>query len=825
MAGRLSLARRPFAVRPRMGVRALRPRAPNLQTVRMPTLDDDLDLPADRVRRTLEPTSLPWASTADIEPLRGILGQPRAVVALDFGVSVTEPGYNLFVAGAEGLGRETAVREHLARVALERPTPPDLVYVHDFANPERPRPLRLPPGRGAELVRAMDQFVEAAQRDLPRAFDSEDYERRHKEALAGQEERRDALLAQLRAFAADHNFAVETTEAGIVVTPLHAGAPLTEAVFATLSAEERQATETARAEVEAYASSAARSLSLVGREAAERERVLDETVARFAVGPLFEDLRQRFEDLPEVRAWLDDAQADVPAHLEDFWPADAELEDEDDPIRVPAPWLANVDPLVRYRVNLLVDHAGTQGAPVVFEANPTAQNLMGYIEHVPRFGELATDFRHVRAGALHRASGGFLILRVRDFVEDEAAWNALARTLRSGEVLIERVPGDPGDTVLATLRPRPVHLDVKVVLLGPDELWHDLCAEDEDFVELFRVKVDFASEMPWNDDGVRGYAAFASKWVRDHGLRHLDRGALARLIEHGARLRGHQGRLTTRLREIADVMTEASFWAVRAEHALVQVDDIERAVSEKRHRSDLLEERLRDLAMDGTLVVQTQGLETGQVNALGVVVLGDLVFGRPMRVTATVGAGRGRVRSIERDVRLSDPTHAKGVLALSGYLSGRFGQDAALAVTATVTFEQTYEGVEGDSASAAELVALLSALGDLPVDQARAVTGAVDQHGLLLPVGGVNEKIEGFFALCAARGLSGDQGVVVPAGNVLHLMLDPAVVAAVRERRFHVWAAHDVSEVLTLLTGTPPEMAQQRVNAKLVRLLRVQRGG
>jgi lon-related putative ATP-dependent protease len=568
-----------------------------------------------------------------------------------------------------------------------------------------------------------------------------------------------------------------------------------------LSDEEHAELQRRADELNDLVAASMRQLRRLGQETGERTRAVARDMARAAIAPRLEELRERWADQPGVLALLDDIERDVPERVRDFRPAEDE---EGGP-----PSIAQLDAvqreqqLARYRVNVVVDHGGDEQAPVVLERNPTYYNLIGRVDYRASFGAVETDFRQIRAGALHRARGGFLVLHALDVLGQPFAWEALKRALLAREVQIENLAEQSSPIPTATLRPEPVPLDVKVVLIGPPALYHLLYEQDEDFRDVFKVKADFAPDMDWSDEHVSNYAAFVSRCVRTDGLHHFDRSAVARVVEHGSRLREHQRKLSTRLRDVADVVSEASFWASRAGREVVGAEDVDRAVAKREYRSNLLEERVHELIGEGTTAIDTTGARTGQVNGLSVLDVGDHRFGRPTRVTARVSVGTGAVQSIEREIALSGPIHSKGVLTLAGYLAQTYAQRWPLALRATIAFEQSYEGVDGDSASSTELYALLSALAELPVRQDVAVTGAVDQHGRVQAVGGVTAKVEGFFAVCRARGLTGEQGVAIPRANVRHLMLADEVVAAVAAGDFHVWAVETVDEGIELLTGCP----------------------
>lgn len=757
-----------------------------------------LELRTDELRRTLDPNSLPFPTTAEVAPLVGTIGQPRALDAIEFGLGVETHGFNLFVVGAPGTGRRTTALDYLHSRAATLPVPDDWVYVHDFAVPDRPRAIRLPPGSGARFAADMVEFVATARREIPRAFESEDYDRQRREALAEANAHQEALEAELVDFAAGRGFALQVGLTGIVSIPLVDGKPITREEYAHLDDARREKITRAGAEIEEHTAVYARRLHQSAKEAAEKVQELEREVALFATGPLFRELEERYADLQEVLAYLDGVKREMIARLDDF-----RGESEQQPAMLAA--LGGQHPsFERFGVNVFVDNSSNGGAPVVAEGNPTYYNLLGRIQYRATLGAMVTDFQEIKPGAVHRGSGGFLVLDVLDVLRHPFAWDGLKRALRSSEARIENLAEEFAGMPSATLRPEPIPVSVKVVLIGTPAVYRLLQELDDDFRELFKVKAEFSPELEWNRRHHLNYAAFVSRWVRENDLLHFDRGAVARLIEHGARLRESKHRLSARMMDISDVVSEASYWARRHGRPVVGADDVERAIAKRDYRSNLLEERIRELIDDGTLVIDTKGTRVGQLNGLAVLDIGDHAFGRPTRVSARVSIGRGSIASIEREIELSGPIHSKGFLILSGYLAATYAQEAPLALSASVTFEQSYDEIEGDSASAAELVALLSALAEAPLDQGIAMTGSVDQHGRIQAVGGVNHKIEGFFSTCKARGLTGTQGVIIPATNVRNLMLGREVVDAVAQGRFHVWSVRTVDEALGLLTGKTP---------------------
>jgi predicted ATP-dependent protease len=766
----------------------------------MPALRERLAVQPEDLRRRLDAATLPFQTTAEVAPVKTTIGQPRAAEAIAFALEVGARGFHLYVGGSPGTGRESTVLAAVRSFAATRPTPPDWVYVHNFAEPDRPRAFSIPAGEGRRLAKAMTSFVEAAQREIPRAFESEDYARRREQSLTDVTTRRARLIEDLQAFAQQRGFALEMKPTGIAAIPLHNGQPMPPQLFEQLPPEAKTELERRGAEVQAEIGALARHMRQTEKEAQERVTALDRAVALVAAGPLIAELREAYGERRDVLAFIEQIETDLPEHLHDFWPAaEAMQAGQADGAAVARGLVQRQERLARYEVNVLIDNSGITGAPVVIERNPSYYNLVGRLDYRAVMGTMVTDFRQIKPGALHRANGGFLVLHARDVMLGPAAWEGLKRALTSGEVRIE----NPGEQVapLPTERPRPepIPLDLKVILIGPAGLYQTLHQVDTDFPELFGVKAEFAPDIDWTEDNLASYSAFLSRLVHDRGLRHFDRSAVARIVEHGARLRDHQRKLTARFLDIAKLAVEASHWAGKVGHKVVLAEDVDTAIAQQERRRNLVEERTREVIVDGTVMIDTEGARVAQVNGLSTLDVGDYHFGRPSRVTARVSVGRGTVQSIEREIALSGPIHSKGFLILTGYLQAQYAQDWPLSLGATITFEQSYGGIDGDSASTTELYALLSALSGLPLNQAIAVTGAVNQHGEVQAVGGVTRKIEGFYDICRERGLTGGQGVIVPTANVKNLMLREEVVDAVRAGRFHVWAVGHIDEGIELL--------------------------
>ena len=766
-------------------------------------------LTADELRRTLDRADLPFDTTAAVEPLDGMTSQPRAAEALELALTVDAPGYNVFATGPPGTGKRSVLEAELRRRAGARPAPRDWVYLHDFAAPTRPTALALPAGQGPELAREITTLIEEARRGIAAAFDSDSYRSRHRAVHERFDAQRREILEQLQAVALRHDVGLELTPAGVASVPLVDGRPIAAEDFRALPPERQRAYQDAVAALEDDVSKAFVRVRALDRACAEEHRNLEREVALFAVGHLVDDAKRRWSAIDRVRPWLDALQEDLIAHLEQLRPGASEPAAAAALGALVGPGRPVADFASRYEVNVLVTHEPGATAPVVAMHDASYYDLFGRIEYETVYGGAVTDHLHIRPGAVHRAAGGYLLLHAADVLAKPFVWGRLKEVLRTGQARIENLGAQYMLFPSATLDPEPIDVDLTVVLVGPAELYALLHALDPDVSRLFKVRADFDSRMPWDGDAVRGHAAYVARQVLEHGLLHFDGEALARVIEHSARLAEDREHLSTRLPQIADLVIEASHCASREGASLVSGDHVEQSLRQRRRRSDLPERRLREYVLDGTLRIDVTGTATGQVNGLAVSGFGDDVFGHPVRITASVAAGDGTVVDIDREAELSGPIHDKGVLILAGLLRHLYCQHTALALRASLVFEQSYGPVEGDSASGAELFALLSALAEVPIHQRIGITGSVDQHGRIQAIGGVNEKIEGFFELCRERGLTGDQGVVIPAANRRHLMLDRDVVEAVRGGRFHVWAIDTIDEGIELLTGaiagTPDE--------------------
>jgi predicted ATP-dependent protease len=775
---------------------------------------EDRRVPPDRLRWFCDPADLPFETTGQLSPQDGAIGQERGVAALEFGLDMESPGFNLFVAGPSGTGRTTTARTYAERQAAKRPTPDDWLYVYNFEHPDHPRSLRLPAGDGARFRDDMAELIKAVRDQARRTFESREYRNMREEIQRKLEERRRRVIDDLSKVARKRGFAVSFTPMGAVIVPLSidANRPMTSEEVEALPKEERERLRERGEELSPAVSETLDQIRRLEREAQGTVAEQDAKVTRAAIAPLIIECQDKYRERPRIVEYLNWVQEDLIAHTAairaEVGEGDEDGEEPQQQSNVSLETImADFDHESiwdRYEVNVLVENrTDAAGAPVVFEPNPTYYNLLGRIEYRALFGAMITDFRMIKAGALHRANGGFLLLNAMDVFNNPFAWEALKRQLQTGHIRIENIGDQFTPVPVATLQPEPIPLQLKILLIGPPLYYYMLYFLDEDFANLFRVRADFDTEMARTAEHVARYAAFVRSQVEELGLLHFHRDAVAKVAEYGARCAEHQEKLSARLRQVSDLVAEASYWASVDRQPYVRARHVAIAMKQRIYRSNLIEEKIHELITEGTIFIDTTGAREGQVNGLSVMDIGDYSFGRPVRITAQTSVGTDGVINLERETRLSGRIHSKGFLILTSFLSSRYAQDKPLSLAARIAFEQTYDEVEGDSASSAELYSLLSSLAGLPLRQDLAVTGSVNQLGQIQPIGGVNEKIEGFFDVCATQGLSGEQGVIIPEASVKNLMLREDVIDAARQRRFHIWAVRTVDEGIEILTGKP----------------------
>jgi lon-related putative ATP-dependent protease len=713
-------------------------------------------------------------------------------------LEIREKGFNIYVAGYPGTGRMTAVKNFLEEVAKKKPVPPDWCYVHNFRNPYEPKAIKLPAGKGTHLRDDMANFINEARRVLPKSFESEDYGARRAAAIRAVEEERQILIGQLDKQAQEEGFVLQASPVGLFMIPVIKGKPVNDQEFMQLDPKVREAIEKKREQLSEKFRVAMKQIRELEEKTNEELKKLNRSVAIFAIGHIVDGLKEEYKDFPEVVAYIDDVKNDLLENLVQF------IKPEQEPPQQPAfqfPWTKEL-PYRKYEVNIVVNNSELEGAPVITEMNPTYQNLFGRIEKEAQFGVLTTDFTLIRSGSIHKANGGYVVLRAEELLQTPLSWESLKMALTSGQVIVEE-PGERlGFVAIKGLKPEPIPLTIKVVIIGNPLLYQMLWMYDMDFRELFKVKADFDTTMDRTQENMKSYAAFVCTFCRKENIKHLDASAIAKIIEHSSRLAEDQEKLSTRFAEIADIIREANFYATQEKAKFITASHIKRAVEEKVYRSNLIQGKIQEMIQRNVLLIDTKGKAVGQVNGLSVLGLGDFAFGNPSRVTASIGIGREGILDIEREAQLSGPIHTKGVMILGGYLAGKYAHDKPLSLSARLVFEQSYDEVEGDSASSTELYAILSALSGLPIRQDIAVTGSVNQKGEVQAIGGVNEKIEGFFEVSKAKGFTGSQGVMIPESNVQNLMLKEEVTEAVKAGKFHVYPVKTIDEGIEILTET-----------------------
>lgn len=755
----------------------------------IPPLDTPLLL------RRCDPALLDFATTAELTDSADIVGQSRALDAVSFGIDIKQPGFNLFVLGEPGSGRHAAVRRLLEAKAAGEPAPSDWCYVNNYSDPNKPRLLRVPPGRGGQLKHDMQQFVAELAKAIGTAFESEEYRVRIEAIQEEFKQREENALRELGQESGEKGVALLRTPHGFVFAPIKGEETMGPDEFEKLSDEEKARIGRLIEEYGERLHKLMHQFPQWRREMQTRIKQASRETMSLAVGHLIEELKERHTDLLNVLGFLDEVMRDVIESGEELREQPKTDGDMSGVI------VSGSISLARYQVNLLVDNGAAKAAPVVFEDNPIYPNLVGRVDSVAHMGTLVTNFTMIKPGALHHANGGYLVLDAAKVLTQPYAWEGLKRALRSAQVRIESLGQVFGFTSMLPLEPEPMPLDVKVVLVGERILYHLLKEYDPEFEELFKVGADFESDLPRSEPNTRSYGRFLGMLARHYGLRPFDRHAVARMIEHSARIAGDSEKLSASTRRISDLMQEANHHAGQAGRTIVAREDVEAALEAQRHRASRLHESIQEQILRDNLLIASSGGHVGQVNGLAVIDLGDAMFAHPVRITATARIGEGDVIDIERESELGGAIHSKGVMILSAFLAARYARSMPLSLSASLVFEQSYGPVEGDSASLAELCALLSALASMPIRQSLAITGSVNQYGRVQPIGGVNEKIEGFFDICKARGLTGDQGVIIPQSNVKHLMLREEVVAACAEGKFRVYAVEDVDQAIELLTG------------------------
>jgi len=769
------------------------------------------ELSPSQLYRKCQVSQFSFETTAEVEAIKDIsrgVGQPRAVKALKFGVGIRQEGYNIYALGPGGMGKHTFVREYLYRQLENAPAPSDYCYVNNFENPGKPSLLYMPKGRGNVLAQDMERLLQEVPNALKGAFESEDYQNRMQAMQQEFKEYQQSVFDDLQKKAKEKNLTLIKTPTGMAFAPLRDEEIMPPDEFQKLPEDERKAIEKDMEEMQNESQRMFQKFPAWQRDIRKKINDLNREVVLYALGHLIDEIRDKQKDIPEVGKYLDAVQKDIIDNARIILESDRQQEEGHK--QVGSAFLGggsgmeaggSTQIMRRYKVNVLVDNSQTQGAPVIYDDNPTYANLVGRVEHQPMMGALITDFTLIKQGSLHRANGGALILDAHKVLLQPGAWEGLKRALISQQIKIETLAEMFSLISTISLEPEPVPLDVKVVLVGSPLLYYLLKEYDPEFAKLFKVAAEFDIRMDWNDQNQELFARFMAGVIENEGLRPFHRSGVARILEYSSRWVHDQKKLSTHVQSLADLMREADYQAGENDHGVVTDEDVQKAIDAAIYRSDLMRERSRENIVRGTMLIDTDGQQVGQINGLVVISLGDFMFGRPNRITARIRLGKGEVIDIEREAKLSGPIHSKGVLILSGFLGSRYAYDTPLSLSASLVLEQSYGGVEGDSASSAELYCLLSAISGIPLKQSLAVTGSVNQHGQVQAIGGVNEKIEGFFDICREKGLNSEQGVLIPESNVEHLMLRRDVVQAVESGQFHIYPVQTIDQGMEILTG------------------------
>ena len=764
------------------------------------------------LRRACKPDLFKFESTEEIKEHLTVLGQERLTSSLNFGTNIDQEGFNIFALGPNETDRLSHIREFLEKQSANKSIPEDLCYVNNFEDRYKPKSLFLSSGRGSDLKKKMDQLIEDLPPTLTAAFESDEYQNRQQALKEKVQGKQDKTLEDLQEKAKKEGLALLRTPAGFSFAPVKEdGDLMTEEDVRELTQEKQEELEEKTKELQSELQDIIRQMPSAKREMRKEKKKLDKEFAKYAIEDLFEDIRNEFSDNDAVLEFLVAVEEDVIENVQAIMSNQGEDSQGGNQLlqmmggrqqqMQSGPDSSGNPVLDRYRVNVLVDHSETKGAPVIYEDNPSYKNLLGRVEYKSKMGALTTNFNLIKPGAFHRANGGYLLLDARQVLLEPFAWEGMKRVLKSGNLKIESFGESYSVISTVSLEPEPIDVNVKVVLIGERRLFYLLCEYDPDFQKLFKVEADFEDEIDLTNENRQDYSKLLAGLIDKNKLRHFNREAVARVIEQSSRMASDNEKLSTKTDEIQDLLMEADYWASENSHQFVEYDDVEKAIDQKIYRSARLRDKIQEIINRDVIFIDSEGEAVGQINGLSVTRIGNLMFGRPNRITARVQIGKGEIINIEREVDMSGPIHSKGVLILKGYLGEKYARHSPLSMSASLVFEQSYSNIDGDSASAAELFALLSAIGKIPLKQSYSVTGSVNQHGQIQPIGGVNEKIEGFFDICKERGLTGEQGVLIPKANEKNLMLRTDILEAVEKDKFHIYSIEHIDEGLEILTG------------------------
>lgn len=739
----------------------------------------------------------PFKNTTKLGEYDGIIGQERAAKAMKFGLKMKMRGYNIYMSGSTGTGKTSFARKLVSEVAATEKVPDDWCYIYNFNKPNQPTAINLPAGTGKTFQNDMESFVKTIQQEIANAFDNDQYEKEKSEILDKYEETKDELLEKLNEDAEKQGFKVNTGSSGIYFLPIVEGKTLSEEEFENLDDDVKEEINEKTNILQQDTMEIIRKLKNNEKETKQRVDEWEKKIALLALGVHINDLKEKYKKFSLIEDYLEKVQQDILDNLDEF--KEDEVSEEQPQFIIPF-MQKEETPVYKYKVNLLVDNSNLKGAPVIVDFNPTYSNLVGKIEYENEFGSVSTDYTKIKPGLFHLANGGYMILQAKEVLSNPQAYEAINRVIRTKKITIESIKDQPGVVTAPALKPQSIPADIKVILVGSSSIYHLLYEYEEDFRKLFKIKADFDEEMERSEENILKLASFISGFCNKEKTLHYDRTGVAKVVEYASRLVEDRSKLTTRFNDIVEILCEACAWAEADGAKYVKAKHVDTAVREKNARCDRLDKKLLDMLNEGTLMVDTTGKEIGQINGLTVMDMGDYAFGKPTRITASTYIGESGIVNIEREVEMSGTSHSKGVLILSGYIGQKYAQEFPLSLSASLCFEQLYGGVDGDSASSAELYAILSSLADVAIKQNIAVTGSVNQKGEIQPVGGVTNKIEGFFELCKARGLKGEHGVIIPYQNIRNLILSDEVIEAVRKKQFHIYPVKTIDEGIELLT-------------------------
>ncbi|KAB3533546.1 Lon protease family protein [Alkaliphilus serpentinus] len=762
---------------------------------------DKLRLSPDQLSSICRIEELDFTTTEDLEPLKGIIGQERAVEALAFGLNIKKKGYNVYISGISGTGRSSYANSITEKMSEEMPIPDDWVYVYNFKNPDKPNALNMEAGLGRQFKKDIEGMIDKLKNEISLSFQSTEYETLKTEVIRDFQQNNQRIIEELNSKAKDYGFLFKESEQGLVTIPLIEGRPMKQEEYTNLSQDQLEELREKSNQLNLDTLEIFNQLKTLEEDMRDRIKKLDEKTGYGVISFFIQKLIKRYGHRDAIVEYINQLEQDIVEHIS--WFNRSQESGNLDQQQLLLQVKLKEEFFTRYKVNLFIDNKELKHAPIINETNPNIANLLGFVEYRNEMGVLKTDFMQIKPGALHMANGGFLILNIREVLTQPHAWETLKRALKNSEISIESLNKTMGYIMTTSIKPEAIPLDIKVILVGDPYLYRSLYEMDEDFKKLFKIMADFDIEMERDGENVYRMAQFITNHCENQNLRHFDKAAVARIIEYSSRLADHQGKLSSRFSRIVEVLYEADAWAEMADDPIVSLKHIEKAIEEKIHRNSKYEEKLNDMIAEGDLLIDVDGSKIGQINGLAVMGTGEHSFGKPSRITVSTYRGKSGIISIEREIQRSGSIHHKGVLILSGYLGSKFAQENPLSLAVSISFEQNYSIIDGDSASSTELYAILSSIAEVPIKQYIAVTGSVNQKGEIQPIGGVNEKIEGFFDICKLKGLTGQQGVMIPKQNVKNLMLKKEVIDAVKEHKFHIYSIGHVDEGIEILTGIP----------------------